>query len=768
MSDLRDSGNEIDRMWQEAELYEAQGLYDHAKLVYQSILGREPDNREAQVKIVQIQFTQRLEDTTASHRSPDDLSPRLALDLGIAYMGMDLYEEALDEFKKAQGAAPPTGIEVSRLTATCLIHLGKFDEAQKILTGLLAEKGLAPAEKADIIGEAVGHCLDEGALTTARELLSQADKEERTFIEDYDVIFQALSSKPAEEDRAPKPAQPARKKAAPEAPKPAPAAPKPLKTVPEELADTSIPLRTRVTYSFDNRNWMEGQCTRLSGDWAYVKLAEPAPVGESLILRIHLPKEGNEEQVWVVSKVAPEGSNTQPPEENAVRVNFVSFLPGGESTIQTFFKEIAEDPSALSEPAGTDEESALSEDKLYAQLEERALQALQEAFLPEPGEQQAPPPVRDSGQRARQTSRDETEDVGPVHPSKIRFACQCGQVHVVPASNVGRRGTCSQCGSKMIVPVVDNRPDSLGDELLGKTVGGCRLLYKIGGGGMGGVFKAHHLGLDIPVAVKILHAHLATRDPVFVKRFIREARSTAKLQHPNVVGVMNVGVEGSIYYIVMPFLGGGSAATLLNKVGKLPPEKVLGIAVDITRALKVAEEHRMLHRDVKPANILLTERGEARLADLGLAKSYLDAQDTGITQTGIACGTPLYFSPEQAKGAKNLDIRSDIYSLGITLYHLLAGAPPFKGESAYVIFQKHVHEPLPPLEGMEPRVAEPLFALLVKMTAKDRKERYKDSDDLMAALEDVKKQLEKPPPPPPKLGLLERLGIRRPKEAKPQ
>jgi tetratricopeptide (TPR) repeat protein len=766
MSDLRVANNEIDRMWQEAELYEAQGLYDHAKLVYQSILSREPDNREAQVKIVQIQFTQRLEDTTASRRSPDALSPRLALDLGIAYMGMGLYDEALDEFKKAEGAPSPTGTEVSRLAATCLIHLRKFDEALPILTKLLGRKDLEPTKKADIIGEAVGYCLDQGALGTARKLLSQASEEERKFIEDYDVIYQALSAIPAEEEVAPKPAKAVVKPASPPVRQRAADVPKPAPEVPDELADTSIPLQTRVTYSFDNRTWTEGRCMKLASEWAQVQLAEPALGGESLILRIHLPKEGEEEQVWVVSRISPDHPGSQAPTNAAVRVDFVSFLPGGEAALQNFLKEIAKNPSALSAATDSREERVLAEEKLYAQLEERALKAMQEAFLPEPPQQEVPVPPGGSAATTRLTEAPPRKEVGKGSTgqgSKIRFACQCGQVHVVPSARVGRKGTCSNCGTKMIVPVVDPKPDSLAEELVGKAIGGCRLLYKIGGGGMGGVFKAHHLGLDIPVAVKILHAHLATRDPVFVKRFIREARATAKLQHPNVVGVMNVGVEGSIYYIVMPFLGGGSAATLLAKVGKLPAEKVLGIAIDITRALKAAEEHKMLHRDIKPANILLTEKGEAKLADLGLAKSYLDAQDTGITQTGIACGTPLYFSPEQAKGAKNLDIRSDVYSLGITLYHLLDGSPPFKGESAYVIFQKHVHDPLPPLEGVDQRVAGAIFALLQKMTAKDRNERYKNSDELMLALEDVKKKLETPPLPPPKLGLLERLGIRRPK-----
>jgi serine/threonine protein kinase len=348
--------------------------------------------------------------------------------------------------------------------------------------------------------------------------------------------------------------------------------------------------------------------------------------------------------------------------------------------------------------------------------------------------------------------------------AKIRFSCECGQVHVVPVQYVGRKGQCATCGRGMTVPVVDARPDLLADLLIGKTVGGCRLLYKIGGGGMGGVFKGHHLGLDIPVAVKILHSHLAEKDPVFIKRFIREARAAARLQHPNIVGVLNVGFEDGLHYLVMPFLGGGNAAALLAKVGRLPVDKVLSIGVDVVRALGLAEEHNMLHRDIKPANILFSVKGEAKLADLGLAKNYLESQDPGITQTGIACGTPLYFSPEQAKGSKNLDIRSDIYSLGITLYNLLDGSPPFKGESAYVIFQKHVHDPLPQFAAGDPPVPEPVFTLLQKMTEKDPEARFKDTQELLEALVTLRTELSgSSKPAVRKKGLLERLGIRRPK-----
>lgn len=277
---------------------------------------------------------------------------------------------------------------------------------------------------------------------------------------------------------------------------------------------------------------------------------------------------------------------------------------------------------------------------------------------------------------------------------------------------------------------------------------------------MGGVFKGHHIALDIPVAVKVLHAHLADKDPIFVKRFIREARSAAKLQHPNVVGVMNVGLEDGRHYLVMPYVGGGNAATMLARLGRFPVDKVLEIAFDVTHALSVAEENNILHRDIKPANILFNNKGRATLADLGLAKNYLDSQDSGITQTGIACGTPLYFSPEQAKGARNLDIRSDIYSLGITLYHLLNGSPPFHGESAYVIFQKHVHEPLPPFKESDPPISDSVFKLLQKMTAKKPEDRFANTPELLEALEKLRDEL-RPPTMAAKKGWLERLGLKR-------
>jgi len=425
------------------------------------------------------------------------------------------------------------------------------------------------------------------------------------------------------------------------------------------------------------------------------------------------------------------------------------------------------EPETIVHPPQEQSPAADQADKapdLFSTLEERALKALETQVLSElPSEANFVSPG--PGPAKKGSKKDATLTIPADHVTRVRFACECGQIHVVTAKNMGRKGKCGNCGKPMEVPFADTRPDSLTEIVVGSLVGGCRILHKIGGGGMGGVFKGYHVALDIPVAVKVLHAHLADKDPIFIKRFIREARSAAKLQHPNIVGVMNVGFENGLHFLVMPYVGGGSAALMLAKVGRFPVDRVLRIGVEISRALTVAEENNILHRDIKPANILFTTRGEAMLADLGLAKSYMDAQDSGITQTGIACGTPLYFSPEQAKGAANLDIRSDIYSLGITMYHLLNGSPPFKGESAYVIFQKHVHEPLPPFGDLTPPVPDAVFRLLWKMTAKNPDDRFRSAEELMVAIERLREEVARAErergAKPVKKGLLERLGLKR-------
>lgn len=768
MSDPHVEKNDINSMMQQAELYETQGLYDHALLVYKNILNKDPENEDVRGRIRRIQETQKMGDTTVRRAlTTDNLSPRLAFDLGVAYMGMNLYVEALEEFTKAARSTPSNRSELLRYSTVCLIRLERFREARKVLDRVMSDGTFSLKEKGDVVAESLDVYIEMELFKLAENLLERVPDDLKKYVRDYDKYGQKVTRSVSEqglelEGEDTETGKVVRELLQDES---TPVQTPLVSKQAEAEQGPSIPLKTAISYSLDSKNWNEGVSMEVSSEWAVLQVSEPIETGDSLVLQIHLPTEGDGETVSVISRVAESFMDMPQNDLAAVKVRFVSFLPGGESTLRTYIDHVVRHPSYLTHVAQVDPSQAEHRhSSTFSALQEEAVKAMETEVLTTLTK--APPTsgVRDEVGTSRAVHSTLHSQLDTDGTPRIRFACECGQIHVVPVRNSGRKGKCGNCGKVMTVPVVDARPDSLTELVVGKIVGGCRLLHKLGGGGMGGVFRGHHIALDIPVAVKILHSHLAEKDPVFIKRFIREARAAARLQHPNVVGVMNVGFENGLHYIVMPFVGGGSAAASLAKHGKLSLDKVMDIALDIARALIVAEENNMLHRDIKPANILFTEKGDATLADLGLAKNYMESPDSGITQTGIACGTPLYFSPEQAKGSRHLDIRSDIYSLGITLYHLLNGSPPFKGESAYVIFQKHVHEPLPPFE-VTPPVPDAVLQFLKKMTAKNPKDRFASAQELYDALEEFKAELASlsgaPTTTPTKKGILARLGIRK-------
>lgn len=757
MSDSQAVKDETTRLWQEAELYESQGLYDHALEAVQSIIDIEPEDRKAQAKMVQLQFALRTMDVETSQTveiNPDDLPPRVAMDLGLAYMGMNLFDEALEEFYKAFQSSPSLRTKLVRHIVACLINLNEFEDAKEALNHVLTDKGLAPKEKAEIMEDVISTYIENGAASQAYEILDQIPPDYREYMGDYDKLFADLAAAGLMESM---PA-PLLKEDEPE-PEPAP-----VVTESQFLElEPSIPLRTEIKYSRDNKSWLAGMSFAVSSDWSGITIANSVDIGEALILQILLPVGERYESVWVISKVTHVEDGDEEEQSFNVKVKYESFLPGGEVTLREFIDKVVHDPAILAQDYQFTQFIDSTDDSAVAfdSGEEKALRDI-ERQIEEEGlggdtvllDEQAPHEADDDEEEGDRPDQLELTD------EMIRFACICGETHLVPRSHSGRTGKCRRCGLFLNVPQADTKPDGITRKIVGESIGGCRILYKLGGGGMGGVFKGHHVALDIPVAVKILHAHLAEKDPVFIKRFIREARSTAKLQHPNIVGVMNVGFENGFHYLIMPYLTGGSAATLLAKEGRLSVRRTLDIAIQVAQALTLAEEHNILHRDIKPANILFTEKGEAKLADLGLAKSY-DAQDSAITQTGIACGTPLYFSPEQAKGSQGLDIRSDIYSFGITLYHLLTGSPPFTGESAYVIFQKHVHDDLPPMKGVDPPVPDTLFRLIKKMTEKSPDDRFSGAQELLDALEAMRDEVVATEVNPSKKGILRRLGIKK-------
>jgi serine/threonine-protein kinase len=263
--------------------------------------------------------------------------------------------------------------------------------------------------------------------------------------------------------------------------------------------------------------------------------------------------------------------------------------------------------------------------------------------------------------------------------------------------------------------------------------GRYELHRRLGRGGMAEVYLARDQMLDRAVAVKVLFPALAT-DPGFVERFRREAQSAASLSHPNIVGVYDWGEANSTYFIVMEYVEGESLAELIEADGRLHPDRAAEIASEMASALGYA--HRsggVIHRDVKPGNVLLTPDGTVKVADFGIARAISDSSDRNLTKTGAVMGTATYFSPEQARGLR-VDPRSDIYALGCVLYEMIIGQPPFAGENAVAIATKHVRDqPVPP-RRIDPAVPETLEAIILKCMAKDPDHRYPSARDMRSDL----------------------------------
>jgi eukaryotic-like serine/threonine-protein kinase len=262
--------------------------------------------------------------------------------------------------------------------------------------------------------------------------------------------------------------------------------------------------------------------------------------------------------------------------------------------------------------------------------------------------------------------------------------------------------------------------------------GRYELHRRLGRGGMAEVYLARDQLLDRPVAVKVLFPALAT-DAGFVERFRREAQAAANLQHPNIVSVFDWGEANGTYFIVMEYVEGHTLAETLRDEGRLHPDRAAEITADIAAALGFAHRNRVVHRDVKPGNVLLTRDGGVKVADFGIARALSDSSDQNLTKTGSVMGTATYFSPEQARGAP-VDPRSDIYSLGCVLYEMITGRPPFAGDSAVAIAYKHVQEnPVPP-RRIDQSLPETLEAITLKCLAKNPANRYPSAQDLRADL----------------------------------
>lgn len=269
--------------------------------------------------------------------------------------------------------------------------------------------------------------------------------------------------------------------------------------------------------------------------------------------------------------------------------------------------------------------------------------------------------------------------------------------------------------------------DDLGS-LIGKTLGQFRIVDRIGAGGMATVFKAYQPTLDRYVAIKVLPAFYA-HDPVFVQRFVQEARSVAKLAHPRIVQIHDFGEENHITYIVMEYVDGGTLKDRLKRA-LLVPEAV-DYMIQAAEGLDCAHRNGIIHRDVKPANMLLRKDNHLLLSDFGIAKILEGTAN--LTRVGTGIGTPQYMSPEQGMG-QPVDRRSDIYSLGIVLFHCFTGRVPFTADSPLTITVKHMNDPLPVERLVAEGVPSPMIQVVQKMTEKSPEMRYQSADVVVDAL----------------------------------
>ncbi len=265
--------------------------------------------------------------------------------------------------------------------------------------------------------------------------------------------------------------------------------------------------------------------------------------------------------------------------------------------------------------------------------------------------------------------------------------------------------------------------------------GRYRVISRLGSGGMADVYLAQDQLLGRDVAVKVLHHHFA-EDQEFVERFRREASSAAALSHPNIVAIFDRGEWNDTYYIAMEYVAGRTLKAIVREGGALDPATAIEIVVQILRAARFAHRRGVIHRDLKPHNVILDEEGRARVTDFGIAR----AGASDMTLTGSIMGTAQYLSPEQAQGLA-VSAASDLYSVGVILYELLTGVVPFEGETAVAIAFKQVSaEPLPP-SALNPALPPALDAVVLRALAKDPAQRYADADELIAALEHVRQTL---------------------------
>src|SRR5436190_6709919 len=269
--------------------------------------------------------------------------------------------------------------------------------------------------------------------------------------------------------------------------------------------------------------------------------------------------------------------------------------------------------------------------------------------------------------------------------------------------------------------------------VIGTLIGGrFRLEERIGSGGMSTVYRAFDPTLERWVAIKLMHRDIS-QDPDQLERFRREARAAARLNHPHLVTVIDAGEDDGTPYIVFEYIEGETLKDRIRRQGRLPVAEAVAYCIEIARALGAAHARHIVHRDVKPQNVLLDEEGRAKVTDFGIARTL---DEEGLTADGRVLGTTDYVSPEQALG-QPVTGQSDLYSLGVVLYEMLTGEVPFRGENQVAVAMKHVRDAMPDVQAKRPEVSAALAKVIDTATAKPLADRYADDAELIADLEDA-------------------------------
>ncbi|MBN1809127.1 MAG: serine/threonine protein kinase [Planctomycetes bacterium] len=284
-----------------------------------------------------------------------------------------------------------------------------------------------------------------------------------------------------------------------------------------------------------------------------------------------------------------------------------------------------------------------------------------------------------------------------------------------------------------VLRVAANRLAREGTRKENIRIGGYEIISKVGEGGLGVVYKARQMSMGRTVALKVLHPKWANDDE-FKKRFLLEARLVGRLSHQNLIQVYDVGRDRGTLYFSMEFVDGSTVEEMLDMEGPLSIEQALDITTQVLRAVTYIWRHKIVHRDIKPGNIMVTRAGVAKLGDFGFVKSHFDPL---LADEGEVLGTPDYISPEQAMGKDDIDFRSDVYSLGATLYQMVTGKPPFSGSGSSVM-RKHIREDPKDVKQIKRDLPDPVAYIIRKMMSKDPDDRYQNTQELFEDLEMVK------------------------------